>query len=446
MLGDQQSLTQWLSLVEKRELRVGIIGLGYVGLPLVLLFSQEGFRVTGFDIDAVKVDRLNAGESYIHRIDGEQIKAAQGKGFRATANFSEIAEVDAILICVPTPLSDHHTPDMSYIAATMDSIVDHLRPGQLVVLESTTYPGTTEELIAPAIERAGRVKVMREVGDDEGVLVAYSPEREDPGNTSIDRRDIPKVVGGLGSLAAEAAAALYNVAFHRVIRVSTPAAAEMTKLLENIYRCVNIALVNELKLLCLRMGSDIWEVIGAASTNPFGLHPFYPAPGLGGHCIPVDPFYLSWKAKEWDFRTRFIELAGEINTNMPYHVLSSVGGALNRHKKAINGARVLVLGVAYKKDIDDLRECPALTIIELLQKDGAVVSYHDPYFPAIGKGGKYDLQMKRAELKDLGPCDCVLIVTDHSDYDYKQIVQEAQLVVDTRNAPRGIKNAKIVHC
>src|SRR5580658_1529715 len=445
-LNDPHDLSPWLSLVEKRELRVGIIGLGYVGLPLVLLFSQEGFRVTGFDIDAAKVDRLNAGESYIHRIDGQQIKAAQGKGFRATADFSQVANVDAILICVPTPLSDHHTPDMSYIIATMDSIVDHLRPGQLVVLESTTYPGTTEELIAPAIERGGTVKVSREAMLADGVLVAYSPEREDPGNTSIDRRDIPKVVGGLGSLAAEAAGALYNAAFRRVIRVSSPAAAEMTKLLENIYRCVNIALVNELKLLCLRMGIDIWEVIGAASTKPFGFHPFYPGPGLGGHCIPVDPFYLSWKAKEWDFRTRFIELAGEINNNMPYHVLSSVGGALNRHKKAINGARVLVLGVAYKKDIDDLRESPALTIIELLQKDGAVVSYHDPYFPFIGKGRKYDLQMKRTELKDLGEYDCVLIVTDHSDYDYKQIVQQAQLVVDTRNATRGIKNAKIVHC
>src|SRR5271167_1245199 len=378
MLADHHNLPQWLSLVEKRELRVGIIGLGYVGLPLVLLFSQEGFRVTGFDIDAAKVDRLNAGESYIHRIDPEQIKSAQGRGFHATANFSEIADVDAILICVPTPLSDHHTPDMSYITATMDSIVDHLRPGQLVVLESTTYPGTTEELIAPAIERAGRVRVIREAMLTDGVLVAYSPEREDPGNTSIDRRDIPKVVGGLGSLAAEAAEALYNVAFHRVIRVSSPAAAEMTKLLENIYRCVNIALVNELKLLCLRMGIDIWEVIEAASTKPFGFHPFYPGPGLGGHCIPIDPFYLSWKAKEVDFSTRFIELAGEINASMPYHVVDSVASAMSCHKKALNGARVLVLGVAYKRDIDDLRESPSLTIIELLKSRGAEVDYNDP--------------------------------------------------------------------
>jgi UDP-N-acetyl-D-glucosamine dehydrogenase len=443
---EQADLQLWLSLVEKRELRIGIIGLGYVGLPLVLLFSHEGFRVTGFDIDIAKVDRLNAGESYIHRIDPAQIRFAQAKGFRATADFAEIAQVDAILICVPTPLNDHHAPDTSYITATMDAIVGHLRPGQLIVLESTTYPGTTEELIAPAIEAEGKVKVVRDAPLPQGVLVAYSPEREDPGNTSIDRRDIPKVVGGLGSLAAEAAAALYSVAFHRVVRVSTPAAAEMTKLLENIYRCVNIALVNELKLLCLRMNLDIWEVIEAASTKPFGFHPFYPGPGLGGHCIPVDPFYLSWKAKEVDFRTRFIELAGEINVNMPYHVLASVGSALNKHKKSINGSRVLVLGVAYKKDIDDLRESPSLTIIELLQKDGAQVSYHDPYFPFIGKGRKYDLQMKCADLKDIGQYDCVVIVTDHSDYDYNRIVKESQLVVDTRKATRGIESGKIVHC
>jgi UDP-N-acetyl-D-glucosamine dehydrogenase len=277
-------------------------------------------------------------------------------------------------------------------------------------------------------------------------LVAFSPEREDPGNTSVARRDIPKVVGGLNAIASDVASTLYGSIFNRTVPVSSPAAAEMTKLLENIYRCVNIALVNELKLLCLRMGIDIWEVIGAASTKPFGFHPFYPGPGLGGHCIPVDPFYLSWKAKEWDFRTRFIELAGEININMPYHVIQSVGRALNSRKKSINGARVLVLGVAYKKDIDDLRESPAITIIELLQKEGAEVSYHDPYFPFIGKGRKYDLQMKCAELRDLGKYDCVLIVTDHSDIDYGRIVEEAQLVVDSRNVTRGINSPKIVHC
>jgi UDP-N-acetyl-D-glucosamine dehydrogenase len=335
---------------------------------------------------------------------------------------------------------------MSYITATMDSIVDHLRPGQLVVLESTTYPGTTEELIAPAIERAGRVRVMREAGDDDGVLVAYSPEREDPGNTSIDRRDIPKVVGGLGHLGAEAAGALYNAAFHRVIRVSSPAAAEMTKLLENIYRCVNIALVNELKLLCLRMGIDIWEVIGAAATKPFGFQPFYPGPGLGGHCIPIDPFYLSWKAKEFDFSTRFIELAGEVNEAMPYHVVAAVSSALNHRSKPLKGSRILVLGLAYKRDVDDLRESPSLSIIEMLQQEGAAVNYNDPYFPTVGRGRKYNLNMQSQPLDNLGGYDCVLIVTDHSSYDYARIVNESQLVVDSRNATRGLVSEKIVRC
>jgi UDP-N-acetyl-D-glucosamine dehydrogenase len=441
-----RDLSQWLSLVEKRQLRLGIIGLGYVGLPLVLLFSERGFRVTGFDIDAAKVDRLNQGESYIHRIEPQQIQSAQSKGFRATANFAEIANVDAILICVPTPLSDHHTPDMSYITATMESIAPHLRPGQLVVLESTTYPGTTEELIAPAIEREGRLKVVRDAALNQGVLVAYSPEREDPGNTTIDRRDIPKVIGGLGAAAAEAAAALYQAAFHRVIRVSSPAAAEMTKLLENIYRCVKIALVNELKLLCLRMGIDIWEVIAAAATKPFGFQAFYPGPGLGGHCIPIDPFYLSWKAKEFDFSTRFIELAGEVNEAMPYHVVAAVSSALNQRGKPLKGSKILVLGLAYKRDVDDLRESPSLSIIEMLQLEGAAVAYNDPYFPSVGRGRKYNLNMRSQPLEHLGGYDCVLIVTDHTAYDYARIVTESQLVVDSRNATRGILSEKIVRC
>lgn len=443
------SVEQLKSKIQQRKARVGIIGMGYVGLPLALLYSEQKFQVTGFDIDQRKIDTLAKGGSYIYRITTDEIQAAKAQGFTATSDYAQITDMDAVIICVPTPLNEYHEPDLSFITDTTHSIAPHLRAGQLVILESTTYPGTTEEVMVPILEKenTGGLKAARgtEVVANE-FFVAFSPEREDPGNTTVARRDIPKVIGGLNPRASELAGALYGAIFNRTVPVSSPAAAEMTKLLENIYRCVNIALVNELKLLCLRMGIDIWEVIGAASTKPFGFHPFYPGPGLGGHCIPVDPFYLSWKAKEWDFRTRFIELAGEINTNMPYHVLSSVAGALNRHKKAINGARVLVLGVAYKKDIDDLRESPALTIIELLQKDGAVVSYHDPYFPFIGKGRKYDLQMKRTELKDLGEYDCVLIVTDHSDYDYKQIVQEAQLVVDTRNATRGIKNAKIVHC
>ena len=444
---------QFKAKIQQREARIGIIGLGYVGLPLALLYSEQKFRVTGFDIDSRKVETIASGSSYIYRISADEIQAAKREGFSATADYAQIANMDAIIICVPTPLNEYHEPDLSYITNTTHAIAPHLRAGQLVVLESTTYPGTTEEVMVPILENENKsgLKAAREGETTGGVtgkefFIAFSPEREDPGNTTVARRDIPKVVGGLNPQAAELAAALYGAIFNRTVIVSSPAAAEMTKLLENIYRCVNIALVNELKLLCLRMGLDIWEIIGAAATKPFGFHPFYPGPGLGGHCIPVDPFYLSWKAKEWDFHTRFIELAGEINTNMPYHVLASVSSALNGHKKALNGSRVMVLGVAYKKDIDDLRESPALTIIELLQKDGAEVTYHDPYFPFIGRGRKYDLGMKRTELDDLGQYDCVLIVTDHSDYDYARIVRESQLVVDTRNATKGIQSPKIVRC
>ena len=437
------------SKIEKKQARVAVIGLGYVGLPLALLYTEQKFSVTGFDIDARKVSILDQGGSYIFRIPATDIQAAKKGGFSATAEYSRLTEMDAIIICVPTPLNEYHEPDLSFITDTAKSIAPHLRPGHLVILESTTYPGTTEEVLIPILEKGNRqgLKASRGEGsNDQEFYVAFSPEREDPGNQTVARRDIPKVVGGLNAKASDLAAALYGAIFARVVRVSSPAAAEMTKLLENIYRCVNIALVNELKLLSLRMGLDIWEVIEAAATKPFGFQPFYPGPGLGGHCIPVDPFYLSWKAKEWDFRTRFIELAGEINTNMPYHVLESVGKALNQHKKALNGSKILVLGLAYKKDIDDLRESPALTIIELLQKEGVQVSYNDPYFPTVGKGRKYDLQMKCAPLENLGQYDCVLIVTDHSDYDYARIVRESQLVVDTRNATKGIKSPKIVHC
>src|ERR1700731_953249 len=435
--------------IATRKAQVGIIGLGYVGLPLALLYSEQKFAVTGFDIDKRKIDTIANGGTYIFRITPEEIAAAKAHGFKATADYSQITAMDAIIICVPTPLNEYHEPDLSYITNTAHAVAPYLRAGQIVVLESTTYPGTTEEVLIPILEqenKAGLKASRKGTAGDNDIWVAFSPEREDPGNTQVARQDIPKVIGGLDPQASEIAAALYGAIFRRTVPVSSPAAAEMTKLLENIYRCVNIALVNELKMLCLRIDLDIWESIDAAATKPFGFHPFYPGPGLGGHCIPVDPFYLSWKAKEFDFRTRFIELAGEINMGMPYHVLASVSGALNRHKKSVNGAHVLVLGVAYKKDIDDLRESPALTIIELLQKDGAQVSYHDPFFPFIGKGRKYDLQMKRTELENLGQYDCVLIVTDHSDYDYRRIVQEAQLVVDTRNATKGIENLKIVRC
>jgi len=434
--------------IEQKNARVAIIGLGYVGLPLALLYAEQRFPVTGFDIDARKVSTLNAGGSYIYRIPAIEVQDARCHGFSATSDYSKLREMDAIIICVPTPLNEYHEPDLSFITGTAKSIAPHLRAGQLVVLESTTYPGTTEEVLIPILEQGNgaQLKAARGNNGENTFFVAFSPEREDPGNQSVARRDIPKVIGGLDPQASELAAALYGSVFNRTVRVSSPAAAEMTKLLENIYRCVNIALVNELKLLTLRMGLDIWEVINAASTKPFGFHPFYPGPGLGGHCIPVDPFYLSWKAKEWDFRTRFIELAGEINVNMPYHVVESVGRALNRYRKSTNGAKVLIVGVAYKKDIDDLRESPALTIIELLQNAGAEVSYNDPYFPTVDKGRKWNLGMKCAPLDNLGQYDCVLIVTDHSDYDYERIVRESQLVVDTRNATRGITSDKIVHC
>jgi UDP-N-acetyl-D-glucosamine dehydrogenase len=437
--------------LENRTAKIGIMGLGYVGLPLTLLFTEEKFPVTGFDVDKKKVDTLNVGGSYIYRIPATEIQQARSKGFVATADASKISEMDAIIICVPTPLNEYREPDLTYIRDTAAMIAPNLRAGQLVVLESTTYPGTTEEVMIPILEKGNKfglkaASVHGTSTPDKTFYVAFSPEREDPGNDTVARCDIPKVVGGSDAIASELAGLMYNSIFRKIVRVSTPAAAEMTKLLENIYRCVNIALVNELKLLSLRMGINIWEVIDAASTKPFGFHPFYPGPGLGGHCIPVDPYYLSWKAKEWDFQTRFIELAGEVNSNMPYHVVSSVGGALNKHKKSVNGSKVLVLGLAYKKDIDDLRESPSLTIIELLQKEGAEVSYNDPYFATVGKGRKYDLQMTCTSLDKIKDFDCVVIVTNHSDYDYEKIVKEAKLVVDTRNATGKIKSDKIVHC
>jgi len=331
-------VSEILGKIQSHQAKIGIIGLGYVGLPLGLLFSEEKFQVLGFDIDANKVNALNNGNSYIHRILPAEIQQAQQKGFSATSDYTRLKEVDAVIIAVPTPLNEYHEPDLSYITATGGAIAPNLQANHLVVLESTTYPGTTEEVLLPILEKGNKfgLKAARDgVNNDKVFFLTFSPEREDPGNTSVARKDIPKVVGGLDNQAGELAGAMYNAIFRRVVRVSTPAAAEMTKLLENIYRCVNIALVNELKQLSMRMGIDIWEVIDAAATKPFGFHPFYPGPGLGGHCIPVDPFYLSWKAKEFDFRTKFIELAGEINVGMPYHVIASVAKALNGKKKAL---------------------------------------------------------------------------------------------------------------
>jgi UDP-N-acetyl-D-glucosamine dehydrogenase len=445
-----QIARQRLARLQARSARIGVIGLGYVGLPLSLLLSEAGFKVTGFDIDSRKVEELEAGLSYILRILPTEIEGARAKGFSATTDFARLSDQDAILLCVPTPLTGHREPDLSFVENTARAAAPWIREGQLVVLESTTYPGTTEDLLIPALE-AGNTQGLKVQGKgaaaESGVFyVAFSPEREDPGNVTVARRDIPKVVGGHEAIATELAATLYEGIFTRAVRVSSTRVAEMTKLLENIYRCVNIALVNELKLLALRMDVDIWEVIDAAATKPFGFQPFYPGPGLGGHCIPIDPFYLSWKAREYDFNTRFIELAGEVNEAMPAHVVRYVAQALNTHKKAMNGARILMLGMAYKKDIDDLRESPSLTAIELLREQGAEVLYNDPYLPTVGRGRHYNLNMTSTPLVDLEQYDCVLIMTDHSDYDYRAIVKKSKLVVDTRNATKGIESEKIVRC
>jgi UDP-N-acetyl-D-glucosamine dehydrogenase len=433
--------------METREARIGIVGMGYVGLPLALLFSGEGFRVTGFDIEEAKVATLNSGGSYIVRILPEQIQSAQKSGFCATSNYADVAEMDAVIICVPTPLNGYHEPDLSYVTGTVASIAPYIHEGQLIVLESTTYPGTTEELVVPGLEAGNplKLKVSRSL-DQPGIHVAFSPEREDPGNDTVARHDIPKVVGGCGPVASELAAAMYGAIFRKVVPVSSPSVAEMTKLLENIYRCVNIALVNELKQLCMRMGIDIHEVIDAAKTKPFGFQAFYPGPGLGGHCIPIDPFYLSWKAKQFDFHTRFIELAGEVNTAMPYFVLDQIAAGLNEHAKSIKGSRILVLGLAYKRDIDDLRESPSLTILELLRQRGATIAYNDPYFPKVGHGRHYALNMTNTPLDNLGSYDAVVIVTDHTTYNYPEIVEQSKLVIDTRNATKGIVSDKILRC
>ena len=439
--------SELLQRIEARTARIGIVGMGYVGLPLALLFSEERFHITGFDIDSRKVDTLNNNGSYIVRIPATEIARAREKGFTATSEYDKISEMDAVIICVPTPLDEYHEPDLSYVTGTVSSIAPHLREGQLIILESTTYPGTTEEVVVPLLEQgnAAGLRVARDAAS-QGFYVAFSPEREDPGNDTVARRDIPKVVGGCGPVALELASAVYATIFNRVVPVSSPAAAEMTKLLENIYRCVNIALVNELKQLCMRMNIDIFEVIDAARTKPFGFQAFYPGPGLGGHCIPIDPFYLSWKAKEFDFHTRFIELAGQVNLAMPYFVVENIIEAMSQRGKPLHGSRVLVLGVAYKRDIDDLRESPSLTIIELLQKRGAHVEYNDPFFASVGRGRKYALDMTNTPLDRIPEFDCVVIATDHSQYDYSEIVEKAKLVVDTRNATKGIEAANIVRC
>ena len=439
-----------------KRIKVGIIGCGYVGLPLALRFADVGHEVKGFDTDPEKVAKLNAGETYIQHIPAEKIADhRRSSRFSATTDFAEIAGCDAVLICVPTPLDARREPDLSFVEQTVRTIQPHLQAGQLIVLESTTYPGTTEELVLPILEGSGmRCPVQRDkrAADlQSDFYLAFSPEREDPGNKDFSLSQIPKIVGGINAPSRRAAAALYGQIVARVIEVSSTQAAEMCKLLENIFRCVNIALVNELKLLCERMGIDIWEVIEGAATKPFGYMPFYPGPGLGGHCIPVDPFYLSWKAREYDFATRFIELAGEINVSMPYHVVDAVSAALNERSKSLKGSRVLLLGVAYKKDVDDLRESPSLKIMELLLARGAQVDYNDPYFPRLHKMRQYDYgKLRSVELtpEALAGYDAVIIATDHSSYEYQSIVDAARLVVDTRNATKSISRnfEKVVRC
>src|SRR5665213_135031 len=436
----RSSNTPLRAKIENASAVVGVIGLGYVGLPLLRAFFQAGFPVLGFDIDQRKIDALKAGRNYLHHL-GDDFVREMGPSSRcsATADFSRLGEADVVISCVPTPLGAHLEPDLSFVEKSADDIAKTLRKGQLIVLESSTYPRTTREVMLPRFEARGMV-----CGQD--FFLAYSPEREDPGRKDHNTQSIPKLVGGIDPISGELATLLYRKAIAEVIPVSTAEVAEAAKILENVYRAVNIALVNEMKTVLTAMGIDVWEVIAAASTKPFGFQAFYPGPGLGGHCIPIDPFYLSWKARESDFHTRFIELAGEINEGMPRFVVQSVSEALNKQRKALNGSKILVLGVAYKRDIDDLRESPSLEIIELLKKEQACVDYNDPYFPVVGRGRHYDLGMECTALDKIPEYDCVLIVTDHSDYDYAAIVDAATLVVDTRNATRGIQSSKIVHC
>jgi len=432
-----------MSKIKEKQALVGIIGLGYVGLPLVLRFCEMGFKVLGFDTNVNKVELLNRGESYIKHILSSRLAALlepqEGGGqFVATHDLGRLGEPDVLIICVPTPLTAKREPDLRFVTNTTRQIAACLRPGQLISLESTTYPGTTAELVLPILN------VNYQVGED--FHLVFSPEREDPGNPAYRVNTIPKVVGGVTPACLEHGVALYSAVIDRVIPVSSTQVAEMSKLLENIYRAVNIALVNELKMLCLRMGIDIFEVIEASRTKPFGFQAFYPGPGLGGHCIPIDPFYLTWKAREYDFSTRFIELAGEINISMPYFVVSRVIKALSDHNKALNGAKILILGMAYKKDVDDLRESPALKIMDLLKQEGAEVSYNDPHIPRCAGMRHYphfDMVSTPLDERVLPASDLVLLVTDHSAYDYAWLASQARLIVDTRNAFQGIAGKHI---
>lgn len=423
-----------LEQIRRREAKVGVVGMGYVGLPLGMAFAEAGFQVTGLDVDKRKVERIERGESYIKHISSEPLRKLSASGaLKATTDFSRAKDLDCIIICVPTPLTASREPDMSYIIQTGEALAPYVRRNQLYVLESTTYPGTTDEVLKPLLEKNGL-----KAGVD--FHLAFSPEREDPGNKNFNTRTIPKIVGGHTPACMEVANLLYSSSLQETVPVSSTRVAELAKLLENIFRCVNIAMVNEMKMLCDRMNIDVWEVIQAASTKPFGFMPFYPGPGLGGHCIPIDPFYLTWKAREYEFHTRFIELAGEVNQQMPYYVVQRTMEALNKNKKTLNGAKVLCLGAAYKKDIDDMRESPSLRVMTLLREKGADISYHDPYVPRLEKGHCCPLEMKSVPLnaETLGAYDAVIILTDHSSIDYDMVVERARCVVDTRNATRNV--------
>ncbi len=418
---------QLINKFKNKSALIGIIGLGYVGVPLMLRYSQAGFNVIGFDIDGNKVNQLKVGKSYIKHIDSQMIKDSLQRGLVATTSFEQIVECDAIILCVPTPLNKYREPDLNFVITTVESILPHLRQGQLLSLESTTYPGTTNEELFPRCASTG-LKV------GENFFLVYSPEREDPGNPDFDTRTIPKVVGGYTPACLEAGIALYESAIDQVVPVSSTQTAEMTKLLENIHRAVNIGLVNEMKIIADKMGIDIHEVVRAAATKPFGFTPFYPGPGWGGHCIPIDPFYLTWKAKAYGLKTHFIELAGEVNTNMPKWVIGKLMDALNDRKKSLNGSRVLILGITYKKNIDDMRESPSVTLMELLTEKGAIIDYSDPFVPVFPKMREhfFDLKSVKITKQGLKQYDCVILATDHDQFDYQLIREHARLILDTR--------------
>jgi UDP-N-acetyl-D-glucosamine dehydrogenase len=425
-----------VSPFESRSATIGVVGLGYVGLPIILSFAAKGFKTLGFDVDESKISTLREGKSYIKHIDAGTIRQQVDSGlFEPTSDFTRIHQVDAIIICVPTPLSKHHEPDLSYVTRTLDSILPYLRPGQVISLESTTYPGTTQEEVVPRVESRGFT-----IGQDYHVV--YSPEREDPGNPDFSAHNIPKLVGGVTPACLETGVALYSSICEKVVPVSSPQIAEFSKLLENIYRAVNIGLVNEMKIVADSMGLDIWEIISAAATKPFGYTPFYPGPGLGGHCIPIDPFYLTWKAREYGIHTRFIELAGEINESMPEYVVQRVFQTLNQRRKAVNGSRILLMGLAYKSNVDDMRESPAFKLMDLLQAEGATISYYDPYIPIIPPTrehaawtGTPSITWDEATVRSF---DCVLIATKHDCFDLPQLLTWSDCIVDTRNALKDL--------